>query len=61
MEKIAREIEGNPAVEKKLSKRYGTVAQIRRNADSGERMPAKTTFFHPKPRTGMVFRALDPA
>ena len=34
-----------------------TVAQIRANADSGERMPAKTTFFHPKPRTGVVFRA----
>jgi uncharacterized protein (DUF1015 family) len=26
---------------------------------AGERMPQKTTFFWPKPRTGMVFRALD--
>jgi len=23
-------------------------------------MPPKSTYFHPKPRTGMVFRALDP-
>jgi len=23
------------------------------------RMPEKTTFFAPKPRTGMVFRSLD--
>ncbi|HYI62793.1 MAG TPA: DUF1015 domain-containing protein [Acidimicrobiales bacterium] len=37
--------------------RPATVAQIEANAHSGERMPAKTTFFHPKPRTGVVFRA----
>jgi uncharacterized protein (DUF1015 family) len=36
--------------------RPATVAQIRANASSGERMPPKTTFFHPKPRTGIVFR-----
>jgi len=37
--------------------RPATVAQIQANASSGERMPPKTTFFHPKPRTGAVFRA----
>lgn len=37
--------------------RPATVAQIAANAHSGQRMPAKTTFFHPKPRTGVVFRA----
>ncbi|QYG92823.1 DUF1015 domain-containing protein [Iamia sp. SCSIO 61187] len=37
--------------------RPATVAQIEANAHAGERMPAKTTFFHPKPRTGVVFRA----
>ena len=26
---------------------------------AGKRMPPKTTYFHPKPRTGMVFRSLD--
>ncbi|HEY7138416.1 MAG TPA: DUF1015 domain-containing protein [Acidimicrobiia bacterium] len=36
-----------------------TVEQIRAVAFAGERMPQKTTFFHPKPRTGVVFRCLD--
>ena len=36
-----------------------TVPQIRSAAEAGLRMPEKTTFFWPKPRTGMVFRRLD--
>jgi uncharacterized protein (DUF1015 family) len=32
------------------------VRQIAATATAGRRMPTKTTFFHPKPRTGMVFR-----
>ncbi len=36
-----------------------TVAQIEEWARSGRRMPPKTTYFSPKPRTGMVFRSLD--
>ncbi|MCB1005286.1 MAG: DUF1015 domain-containing protein, partial [Acidimicrobiales bacterium] len=32
--------------------RPATVAQITAIAHGGERMPPKTTFFHPKPRTG---------
>jgi len=36
-----------------------SVEQIRAAAFDGVRMPEKTTFFHPKPRTGMVFRDLD--
>jgi uncharacterized protein (DUF1015 family) len=36
-----------------------SVAQTRAAALDGARMPQKTTFFWPKPRTGMVFRALD--
>jgi uncharacterized protein (DUF1015 family) len=39
--------------------RPATVAQIAETGRGGERMPPKTTFFFPKPRTGMVFRALD--
>jgi len=35
-----------------------SVAQTRAIAMAGERMPQKTTFFSPKPRTGMVFRVL---
>ena len=37
-----------------------TVSQIDAWAHARRRMPPKSTFFHPKPRTGMVFRALDP-
>jgi uncharacterized protein (DUF1015 family) len=39
--------------------RPATVRQIISIAHGGERMPPKTTFFHPKPRTGVVFRSLD--
>ena len=38
--------------------RPATVAQIAETAHSGRRMPPKTTFFNPKPRTGMVYRPL---
>jgi uncharacterized protein (DUF1015 family) len=38
--------------------RPASVAQIDATAHGGERMPPKTTFFHPKPKTGLVFRAL---
>jgi uncharacterized protein (DUF1015 family) len=36
-----------------------TVGQIASAARAGRRMPQKTTFFHPKLRTGLVFRFLD--
>jgi uncharacterized protein (DUF1015 family) len=36
--------------------RPASVAAIAEAAHEGLRMPPKTTFFHPKPRTGMVFR-----
>ncbi len=36
-----------------------TVEQIRAAAKARVRMPQKTTFFAPKPRTGLVFRSLD--
>ncbi len=36
-----------------------TVAAIEANAHTGNRMPPKSTFFHPKPRTGIVFRSID--
>ncbi|HXQ44731.1 MAG TPA: DUF1015 domain-containing protein [Acidimicrobiales bacterium] len=35
-----------------------TVAQIGEWAHAHRRMPPKSTYFHPKPRTGMVFRPL---
>jgi uncharacterized protein (DUF1015 family) len=35
------------------------VDTIRAAAHAGVRMPEKTTFFSPKPRTGMVFRSLE--
>ncbi len=39
--------------------RPATVAQIAAVSRGGERMPPKTTFFYPKPATGLVFRSLD--
>jgi len=36
-----------------------SVAEIRAASSAGVRMPQKTTFFAPKPRTGLVFRSLD--
>jgi uncharacterized protein (DUF1015 family) len=36
-----------------------SVKIIRDAAEAGVRMPEKTTYFAPKPRTGMVFRSLD--
>jgi uncharacterized protein (DUF1015 family) len=36
-----------------------TVEQIAEWAAAGRRMPPKTSYFWPKPRTGMVFRSLD--
>jgi uncharacterized protein (DUF1015 family) len=36
-----------------------SVAAIRTVAEAGLRMPPKTTFFQPKPLTGLVFRSLD--
>jgi uncharacterized protein (DUF1015 family) len=35
------------------------VAQIAAIAEGGERMPPKSTYFHPKPSTGAVFRSVD--
>lgn len=35
------------------------VPTIQAVARAGDRMPQKTTFFHPKPSTGLVFRSLD--
>ena len=36
-----------------------TVKQIEEWANDRRRMPPKTTYFSPKPRTGMVFRSLE--
>ncbi len=36
-----------------------TVKQIENWANDRRRMPPKTTYFSPKPRTGIVFRSLD--
>ena len=38
-----------------------TPERIRAAIDRGERLPQKSTYFWPKPRTGMVMMPLDPA
>lgn len=40
--------------------RPARVDQIAEVSRTGVRMPEKTTFFYPKPRTGLVFRRLTP-
>lgn len=37
-----------------------TLPEVRAAAEAGVRLPPKSTFFHPKPRTGLVLRPLDP-
>jgi len=49
----------NEDAEAAILVRPATVEQIAEVARRRERMPPKTTFFTPKPATGMVFRALD--
>ncbi len=39
--------------------RPATVAQIAATGMGGARLPPKTTYFRPKPRTGMVFREVE--
>ena len=47
------------AAEAAVLLRAVSVAQIEAVAEAGLRMPQKTTFFQPKPLTGLVFRSLD--
>ena len=35
------------------------IAEVRRVADRGETMPHKSTYFHPKPATGLVFHVME--
>jgi uncharacterized protein (DUF1015 family) len=37
---------------------FAAVAAV---AEAGGTLPQKTTYFHPKPRDGMVLRPLEPA
>jgi uncharacterized protein (DUF1015 family) len=36
-----------------------SVEDIRRVSETGERMPAKSTFFYPKLASGLVFNPLE--
>jgi uncharacterized protein (DUF1015 family) len=48
---------GDGAAQAAFLVRPPTIAQIAEVAHSHERMPPKTTYFWPKPRTGLVFRS----
>ncbi|MEZ5169722.1 MAG: DUF1015 domain-containing protein [Acidimicrobiia bacterium] len=50
---------GTPAAQAAMLLRPVSVEQTRQASEAGIRMPQKTTFFWPKPRTGAVFRLLD--
>jgi uncharacterized protein (DUF1015 family) len=58
---LAREAVDSGAADAAVLLRPVSVDQIARTAHGGRLMPPKSTFFTPKPRTGMVFRELDPA
>jgi uncharacterized protein (DUF1015 family) len=58
VDRVVKAVDGGEAQAGVLV-RPATVGQIRANAASGERMPPKTTFFHPKPPTGIVFRDIS--
>jgi uncharacterized protein (DUF1015 family) len=53
------EMVGKGIVEAAVLLRPVSVQQIDTVAEAGLRMPQKTTFFQPKPLTGLVFRSLD--
>jgi len=57
IDNVVRAVERNDARAGVLL-RPATVKQIIAIANGGERMPPKTTFFSPKPRTGVVLRDL---
>ncbi|CAN5247695.1 DUF1015 domain-containing protein [soil metagenome] len=57
IEAVVRQVSGKAGFAGVLL-RPATVEQIGESARRGERMPPKTTYFHPKPRTGMVFRSI---
>lgn len=57
LENVAGEV-ANGVAQAGVALRPVAVDQIARTARSGRKMPTKTTFFHPKPRTGLVFRRL---
>lgn len=58
---LARDAVESGEAEAAVLLRPVSISQIARTARGGRLMPPKSTFFHPKPRTGMVFRELDPA
>jgi uncharacterized protein (DUF1015 family) len=58
---LAREVVLSGEADAAVLLRPVSIDQIARTARGGRRMPPKSTFFQPKPRTGMVFRELDPA
>jgi uncharacterized protein (DUF1015 family) len=59
VDNVARAVESGAAAAGVLL-RPVSVGQIPATAHGGRRMPPKSTFFHPKLRTGMVFRELSP-
>jgi uncharacterized protein (DUF1015 family) len=55
---LARDAVESAAADAAVLLRPVSIAQIARTANGGRLMPPKSTFFYPKPRTGMVFREL---
>jgi uncharacterized protein (DUF1015 family) len=64
---VSYDSEAKEAINKVLSNEYQlafllnppSVEEIKAASDGGERMPHKSTFFYPKPPTGLVIRKLE--
>ena len=58
VDNVARLVQSG-AVQAGILLRPASVAQIAATAHGGDRMPPKTTYFWPKPRTGLLFRSIS--
>ncbi len=58
--RAAHRIDGNGGHSSLLALRPAPFHEVLAIAEAGETLPPKTTFFHPKPRDGLVLRPLEP-
>jgi len=60
LNRAAQRIDRNGGCSSLLALRPAPFRDVLAIAQAGETLPPKTTFFHPKPRDGLVLRPLDP-
>src|SRR6266516_7404905 len=60
LDRAAQRVDANGGCSSLLALRPAPFRDVMAVAQAGETLPAKTTFFHPKPRDGLVLRPLEP-